>query len=425
MGMGDSVRGLSGLAARTRKDSANSGSRGGHARGATRAGARLRIRICAIAGHRDLYFSTMKDALAGIKEASCEFSQAGNRRALSSVVDEYMEDKVKHGSCTARSAHCQRAHLRKWFVDDLARDIDKLTSKRAAALYERLLSTPTGKTGLPPSAATQRYYLHLARMLFRWAIRKGYLRENPFAAVQPVGRPNRGKKQLRFDEAERFISVAFRMFDLGGDVMALATVTALLLGCRAGEVRHLRVRDLDCGGAKLWVAAGDSDYPGKTRNAARDPDVPEVLRPRLLRLASGRDPDALLFTLSRTGKPGSHQAFYSAVHRVCRAAEVPVVCPHSLRGLWATAGVRSGALSHAVAAALGHGSFAVTAKHYVQPGALDGARTERLVELLALETAKPTLEPEAPSTQEFLASLPYETLARLVALAEQTSGRNA
>ena len=390
-----------------------------------RDGTRFRVRICEMAGHRDFYFSTMKEALAGMKEAVGEFSQSGNRRALSSVLDEYMEDKVKRGLCTARSANCQRAHLRKWLADYLARDIDKLTPKRAAALYEQLLSTPTDKTGRPPSAATQRYYLHLARMLFRWAIRKGYLRENPFAAVQPVGRPNRGKKQLRFDEAERFISVAFRMFDEGEDMMALATVTALLLGCRAGEVRHLRVRDLDCAGAKLWVAAGDSDYRGKTRNAARDPDVPEVLRPRLLRLASGRDPHALLFAMSRTGKPVSHQAFYSAVHRVCRAAGVPIVCPHSLRGLWATAGVRSGALSHAVAAALGHGSFAVTAKHYVRPGALDGARTERLVQLLALETTKPTLEPEALSTQQLLASLPYETLARLVALAEQTNGQNA
>lgn len=388
-----------------------------------RGGTRFRIRICELTGHRDLYFSTMKAALAGAKNAAREVTQAGNTRALGRLLDEYTEDKVQRGRCTSLSARRQREHLRKWLSDYLDKDIDKLTPKRAAALYERLVSTPTDKTGLPPSVATQRYYLQLAQMLFRWAIRKGYLRESPFTNVQPVGRPNRGKKQLRFDEAERFISVAFRMFDERGDAMALATVTALLLGCRAGEVRHLRVRDLDCSGAKLWVAAGDSDYRGKTQNAARDPDVPEVLRPRLLRLASGRPPDAPLFALSRTGRAGSHQAFYCAVQRVCRVAGVPIVCPHSLRGLWATAGVRSGALSHAVAAALGHGSFAVTAKHYVRPGALDEVRTERLVQMLALGASKPAMEPVAPSSQQFLASLPYETLAKLVALAEQTSGQ--
>nr|WP_255412582.1 tyrosine-type recombinase/integrase [Haliangium sp. UPWRP_2] len=75
-----------------------------------------------------------------------------------------------------------------------------------------------------------------------------------------------------------------------------------------------------------------------------------------------------------SGKPRTRQGLHRAVRRLCTVAGVPIVCPHSLRGLWATAGVRSGALSHAVAAALGHGSFKVTAKHYVQPGTLDGTR---------------------------------------------------
>lgn len=251
-------------------------------------------------------------------------------------------------------------------------------------------------------------------------MRKGYLRESPFESVQPVGRPNRGKKQLRFDEAERFITAAFRMFDEGGDAMALAAVTALLLGCRSGEVRHLRVRDLDCGGAKLWVAARDSDYRGKTHNAARDPDVPDVLRPRLLKQVAGRSPDAYLFGIASTGRPKSHQVFHYAVRRVCVAAGVPIVCPHSLRGLWATAGVRSGALSHAVASALGHGSFAVTEKHYVRPGALDGARTERLVQMLDLDRTKHVPNP-SPTAEQVLASLPPDTLAKLLELASERS----
>jgi len=385
-----------------------------------RDGTRFRIRICDVAGHRDLYFSTMKEAWAGKKEAERELPQDGNGRSLSRVLDEYTDDKVKRGLCNARSAREHRDHLRKWLCDYVDYDIGKLTAKRAAALYERLVSTPRPNTGRPPAAATQRFYLKLAQTLFRWAVHKGYLRESPFAGVQSIGRPDRGKKQLRFDEAERFITAAFRMFDQRGDTLALATVTALLLGCRAGEVRHLRIRDLDCGGTKLWVAARDSDYRGKTHNAARDPDVPEVLRPRLLQLAADRDPDAYLFGPRDTGKPRSHQAFYEAVHRVCLSAGVPIVCPHSLRGLWATAGVRSGALSHTVAAALGHGSFAVTAKHYVKPGALDGARTERLVQMLALDPAKPSLDPATPSAEQLLASLPRETLARLIALAGRT-----
>ena len=390
-----------------------------------RGGTRFRIRVCDMNGHRDLYFPARKEALSAMKDAASELSQTFKGCSLGAVLDEYTEDKVQRGLCSAQSADAHRGRLRRWLCAHLEVDIGKLTPKRATALYEHLVATPTRKTGRPPTAATQRFTLKLAQALFRWAVRRGYVRESPFERVQAVGRPSRGKKQLRFDEAERFISAAFRMFDENGDAMALAAVTALLLGCRAGEVRHVRVRDLDCGGAKLWIAARDSDYHGKTHNATRDPDVPEVLRPRLLKQAAERSPDAYLFGLASTGKPKCHQVFHTAVRRICVAAGVPVVCPHSLRGLWATAGVRAGALSHAVAAALGHGSFAVTAKHYVQPGALDGARTERLVQMLDLEAAKPSPSLPSPSAEQLLASLPRETLARLVALAGQTLEQKA
>ena len=385
-----------------------------------RGGTRFRIRICDAAGRRDLYFPTRKEALTAIKEAARELPPSAKGRSLGKVLDAYVKDKVQQGVCSACTADDQRARLRVWLGDCLEDEPSRVTPKRAAALYAHLVHTPTSKTGQPPTAATQRYYLKLAKALFRWMVGKGYLRESPFAGIQPVGRPNRGKKQLRFDEAERFITTAFQRFDEQQDTMALAAVTALLLGCRASEVLQLRVRDLDCGGTKLWVAARDGDYRGKTANAARDPDVPEVLRPRLLKLSTGQAPDAYLFGLGSTGKPKNRQLLHSTVQRLCVAAGVPVVCPHSLRGVWATAGVRSGALSHTVAAALGHGSFAVTAKHYVQPGALDGARTQRLVQMMDLDAAKSASPPTNPSAEQLLASLPPETLARLVELAGRT-----
>ena len=385
-----------------------------------RGGTRFRIRICDAAGRRDLYFPTRKEALNAIREASRQLPRTAEDRSLGKLLDAYIKDKVQQGACNPRTAEEHKSRLRDWFGDLLEEDMGKLTALRAAALYKQLVQTPTSRTGQPPAVATQRFYLKLAKTFCRWAVNKGYFRENPFAGIRPVGRPNRGKKQLRFDEAERFITTAFQLFDERQDVMALAAVTALLLGCRASEVLQVRVRDLDCGGTRLWIAARDSDYRGKTTNAARDPDIPEVLRPRLLKLALGQAPDAYLFGLSSTGKPKSRQLLHSNVRRLCMAAEVPVVCPHSLRGVWATAGVRSGALSHAVAAALGHGSFAVTAKHYVQPGALEGARTQRLVQMMDLDAAKSPSQPLSLSAEQFLASLPPETLARLMELAGQT-----
>jgi integrase len=279
--------------------------------------------------------------------------------------------------------------------------------------------TPTRKTKQPPTAATHRFYLKLAQTLFRWAVRKGYVRESPFSELHPMGRPNRGKKQLRFEEAERFITAGLRLFEERDDRLALAAVTALLLGLRASETLHLRVRDFDGGGTKLWVAAIDS-YRGKTENARRDSEVPLVLRPRLSKLASGRAPDEFLFGIGRTGKPRSRQRLHAAVHWVCSKAGVPRVCPHSLRGLWATAGVSSGAVSHAVAATLGHGSFEVTAKHYVQPGTLESSRTSRLVGLLALDSAQAAIDPpsiDSFTAEHLLTKLPSDTLAKLIELA--------
>ncbi len=71
----------------------------------------------------------MKEALAGMKEAAREFSLSGNARALGRLLDEYIEDKVRRGLCTALSASRHRDHLRKWLGDYLDKDIDKLTPK--------------------------------------------------------------------------------------------------------------------------------------------------------------------------------------------------------------------------------------------------------------------------------------------------------
>lgn len=388
-----------------------------------RGGSRFRIRICDALGHRDMYFPTLKEAQAAVRQAVRELPRSSEGRWLGNVLDEHMQEKVHRGLCAAKSACEQRARLRLWLADSLAEDIGRVTPKRALAYYERLVMSPTRKTGQPPAAATHHFYLNLAQTLFRWAVRKGYVRESPFEGIRPVGRPGRGKRQLRFDEAERFLTTGFRMADENDDAMALAAVTALLLGCRASEILHVRVRDLDCGGTRMWIAARDSEYGGKTHNAARNPDVPESLRPRLLQRTSGKQPDDYLFGVARTGRPKCRQVLHTAVRRICLAAGVPVVCPHSLRGLWATAGVRSGALSHAVAAALGHGSFQVTAKHYVQPGTLDGARTEQLVQMLDRKTSSSGPGPDRASrdAEQLLSTLPAETLARLIELASRAA----
>ena len=61
---------------------------------------------------------------------------------------------------------------------------------------------------------------------------------------------------------------------------------------------------------------------------------------------------------------------------------MPKVCPHSLRGLHFTIAMERGATSGVLAAALGHGSFQITAKHYAAPGTMDRVRSRVVEETL-------------------------------------------
>lgn len=71
-----------------------------------------------------------------------------------------------------------------------------------------------------------------------------------------------------------------------------------------------------------------------------------------------------------------------ALKRFCKQVGVPIVCPHSLRGLHSSLVVQAGATCALVAQALGHGSDVVTRRHYIDPSPLDSARSARVVSAL-------------------------------------------
>ncbi len=99
------------------------------------------------------------------------------------------------------------------------------------------------------------------------------------------------------------------------------------------------------------------------------------------------------------------------VRRLGQQADVPRVCTHSLRGLWATLAVQSGAACHTVAANLGHHSFEVTERHYAQGSAVSNAATARVLGKLSGEQAL-----ARSSIHEQLAQLDDRTLTELLAL---------
>jgi integrase len=328
------------------------------------------------------------------------------------VLAQWHTDKLREAQCKPETIEHQLRRMRAFFAPVAEQDIATLTPKRAAALYAEATQRISAKTGCIPAVASQRYDLWAAQCFFRWAVRRGYVGSTPFRDVKPVGKVNTGKPQLRIEEARRFTEAAIRYFEETQRPLAIGALVALTMGLRTSEVLDRVVRDLDDGARYLWIDAG------KTANARRHLEVPEPVQPYLLHLAAGKRPEELLFGATEGGGRRYSQRMWEMVRRLCRRAGVPLICTHSLRGLWATLAVQSGAASHVVAANLGHHSFQVTERHYAQGAAVKNAATARVLGMLAKGCGS-----KRPSAKEQLEQLDENTLAQLLALlAESKKG---
>ncbi len=274
---------------------------------------------------------------------------AGEAQTMSLAIEEYLGDMRERG---CKEAHVTTTEYRlcSMFTGELL--VAELTANRAQSLYDKLRE----KGG---SVDTQRNTLAQSRTFCKWATKQGYLRANPFADVEGVGRRSRGKKQLTIDESRKLMAVCLNSEDVG----ATATLCCLLLGLRAGEVADITTRSIDDEGRILRVDES------KTDAGIRLVEVPEVLRPRLL-------------TLAEAPKKTRHWVA-TRVRRWCKLADVTEVGPHALRGTHASLATRAGASSQLVAATLGHTSATVTEAHYTQQSATDEARQGTVLKVLA------------------------------------------
>ena len=290
------------------------------------------------------------------------------------------------GAVTAR--HIARAIER--FLGEES-SLGSFTPTRAAALYEAETRRVLDTKGKTVAVASHRTILGQTKRFYAWAVEQGYAAQNPFANVKPIGKPKVGKAQLRIDEARRFVAKALELAHRG-DIAATAALMALMLGMRASEVLCRVVRDLDDEGRVIWITRG------KTDNARRRLEVPEVLRWLLVCMAAGQQPEDLLFGPSpvHPEKPLTDAWLWGHVRRLCDEAGVPLVSTHSLRGLHSTLALEAGATSSAVAAALGHGSFQITAKHYAAPGTVERLQGRAVEQALA----RPVSDGSVADTQE-------------------------
>lgn len=324
---------------------------------------------------KSVFLDTEAEALRAKSELERKVLRPVSKK-LCDVITLWEQELLRTGTTSAISVTHKAFWARTLLKSMLEEEISSVTPRQAAAMYEKMLSRESRMTGRPLAAATQRFALWTARNFFTWATAVGCAGSNPFKDVKPVGKVNAGKSQLRIEEARRFTRTALDLFEKTEHPLAIGALVALMMGLRTQEVLLREVRDLDDGGRFLWIDRG------KTANAKRHLEVPELLRPYLLRLAVGQPPSAPLFGTGRTGKPHSRNTMWAMVRKLCILAGVPPVCTHSLRGLYATLAVQSGSASHVVASSLGHGSFEVTQRHYAQASSVANASTARVLSIL-------------------------------------------
>jgi integrase len=314
-------------------------------------------------GRREsLFYETLAEARRAKVRLEKEVSLL-NEKTVEQLITEYVHYLGEHAGCRQSTQANEQQRLRHFFGSTASEMRLSTTSEQEAKwMYLSHTQRLGHNTGRSLSPTTHRADLRSAKRFGAWARREGFAVSNPFASVEPIGRDRAGKPQLRMDELDRWLQVAWEDVQQG-EASALAAMLCLWRGLRVSEVLGRTVRDVDEKGSVLVIERA------KNRAGNRRVDIPEFLRPYVAKLCAGQPPTAWLFPLlSDPSKRKGQQWVNARVRSICIRAEVPPICTHSLRGMNATLKLQAGASEDYVARSIGHTSFGVTLRHYVDPG---------------------------------------------------------
>lgn len=316
------------------------------------------------------YYRDETDAIEDAKAAREQIERTRNV-ATEKAIDSYAQHLQDKG--TIGYAETIR-RLRLFFEDHAQTAINRVTSERAADLYDAFRARKK-RDGDPISVDYHRATLINARSFARWCIKQGWISSNPFDGVEGVGRRNAGKEQHTGSEVQRFYQWCLERAETGDDA-ALGVLMALLMALRSSDLTRRLVRDvdLDCTVLRVW--------DGKTKKSNRPRKIPRVLQPLLRRLVEGRKAFEPLFKATTEDGHHTHRWLQQAMVRFCEAAKVPYVCPHALKGTSGTLAAEMGELGDRIADHLSHEETGTTRRHYVEAGALEQAQADRALTVI-------------------------------------------
>jgi integrase len=352
-------------------------------------------------GGRDPFYFTDKEEAKTVAKRWRQQLGLATEMTLLEAIDAYefhlRDDKGNKPKSVSETIRRIKAFLSK-YLDDGLRSVD---NAKAVSAYESAINRPKrygksvdcdAETPAPKgyvkvkkdgswklvetvAADTQRNEMLEVRSFFRWChLEKKWTTSNPLEGVRGKGRRRHGKTQLRVDELRKWFDKAYELGE-AGDAGAVAAMMTLLLAVSGKEVTDRVVRDVDAQGTLLWIEQGKTEK----RNGAVE--VPELLRPFLLKLIEGKTANQFLFA---TKKGGKHWRDWPRenVRRICKLVNVPLVSAHSMRGVHASRAYERGATGHIVAEGLRHTHESVSKQSYATPEAIKKGQQEKVLALL-------------------------------------------
>jgi len=311
-------------------------------------------------------FGGEEDAWRGYKDALKE-ARLYEEPTLGELIELYLCHVTERGNRPASVATTGK-RLRNFLRAD-ALIVSQLTPKRCEAMYVRRRKEV--------KVDTHRNELAAVKAFCRWLVKEGHVKRSPAEAVEPIGRRRKGKKQLRPGEAVKLLNFALAR-SAEGDDAAFAAALALVMGLRSGEITRRVARDVDGHARLLYIENA------KTEAGNRRVEIPDVLWPHFEARVEGKGPtDPLLPTDNTEDGFHRHEWLWKATRKMCLALDLPVVCPHGLRGTHSSLAQEAGATAYLVAQQLGHANTTVTREHYTAPGVTEQQTARRALKVLS------------------------------------------
>lgn len=197
------------------------------------------------------------------------------------------------------------------------------------------------------------------KTFFSWCRRMGYVKENAFARVPLVKRPQRIKPPFSPDEVGRLLASLDRRRHSGSRNFALV-LFLLDTGVRASECIGVDVKDVDWEAGRVLIRHGKGD---KQRWVGIGDRTVEALRAYLSDFR-GHSAGALFRTTfgAAMASPGTLEVL---LRRLAERCGLQHVHPHRFRHTFATWAIESGAREIDVQLLLGHSDLTMT-QHYAR-----------------------------------------------------------